>query len=216
VKREYTKLVFWLTLTTGVFFGAGVIVAMLHVGPYIQPSDRSGPLVDPAYTFADVVLMGVFFGIVSSVVALIILAAIVKHDKKKCATLAKRYDTELERVLFLTQSCVVHVDEGTEARELFDRTLAAVKSLGVYLKVEDEGIGCIEAYSRPFFTSRITAKIDHKPEVGWEVVAVSTPVSGLFIMDFGRNFEIVEAFSDFLTSQTGGMSKEDNPNREDA
>lgn len=195
MRREYTKLVVSLTLTIATFFAAGVIIAMLYVGPRITHRGSSTPLVVDQYSFADVALMGVFFGALSAALSLAILIPIVRRDKRRCLALSESFGVPLGRVLFLTQSIVVRVS-GTR-QQVFDRALAALKSQRVWLKVQDAEIGCIEAYSRPFFASRVTVKIDEL-EGGCQVTAVSTPISGLLILDFGRNFELVSRFANQL------------------
>ena len=195
MRREYTKLVVSLTLTIAIFFGAGVIVAMLYVGPQITHRGSSTPLVAHEYSFTGVALMGVIFGVFSAALSLAVLIPVVRRDKSRCFALSKSFDVPLGRVLFLTQSVVVRIP-GTREK-VFDEALAALKSQGVWLKVQDIETGCIEAYTRPFFASRVTVKID-EVEGGWQVTAVSTPVSGLLILDFGRNFEVVSQFAQAL------------------
>ena len=195
MRREYTKLVASLALTIATFFGAGVIVAMLYVGPRITHRGSSTPLVVDQYSFTDVALMGVFFGALSAAFALAVLIPVVRRDKRRCLALSESLGVPLGRVLFLTQSIVVQAS-GTR-QQVFDLALAALKSQRVWLNVQDAEIGCIEAYSRPFFASRVTVKIDEL-EGGCQVTAVSTPISGLLILDFGRNFELVNRFAQEL------------------
>ena len=195
MRREYTKLVVSLTLTIATFFGAGVIVAMLYVGPQITHRGSSTPLVVRDYSFTDVALMGVLFGVFSAAISLAALLPIVRLDKRRCLALSKSFDVPLGRVLFLTQSVVVQVS-GTREK-VFEEALAALSSQRVWLKAQDIEIGCIEAYTKPFFASRVTLKID-EVEGGWQVTAVSTPISGLLILDFGRNFELVSRFAQQL------------------
>lgn len=197
MRREYTKLVVSLTLTIATFFGAGVIIAMLYVGPRITHRGSSTPLVVDQYSFTDVALMGVLFGVFFAVLALAVLIPIVRRDKSRCLALSEGFGVPLGRVLFLTQSMVVRAS-GTR-QQVFDQALAALKSLRVWLKVQDAEIGCIEAYTRPFFASRVTVKIDEL-ERGCQITAVSTPISGLLILDFGRNFEVVNRFAQELRS----------------
>ena len=192
MQRQYTKLVLSLTLTIATFFGAGVIVAMLYVGPQITPPGSPTPLVAHHYSFADVALMGVLSGILSAALSLAVLIPIVRRDRTRCLVLSESFGVPLGRVLFLTQSVVVR---GAGTRQMvFDEALAALKSQRVWLKVQDAEIGCIEAYTRPFFASRVTVKIDEL-DGAWQVTAVSTPVSGFLILDFGRNFEVVNGFA---------------------
>jgi len=196
MRREYTKLVVSLTLTIAVFFGAGVVVAMLYVGPQITHRGSSTPLVAHEYSFTDVALMGVVFGVFSAALSLVVLIPIVRRDKRRCLALSKSFGVPLGRVLFLTQSAVMRAS-GTR-KTVFREALAAVRSQRVWLKVQDLEIGCIEAYTRPFFASRVTVKIDEL-DGGWQVTAVSTPISGLLILDFGRNFELVSRFAQELS-----------------
>jgi len=196
VQREYGKIVASLTLTTAAFFGGGIILAMLYVGPQIQPEGRASPLFS-GYSFLDVVGVGIVFGTFAAIVALILLVLVVRHDRLRCQQLSKKYDAPLGRVLFLTQSCVVRLGLENERPDVFNRALKAVKSLRVWLKVADRSLGCIEAYTKPFFASRITVKIDKRQDF-WEIVAVSAPISGLLILDWGRNFEIVNQLGEKL------------------
>jgi len=168
MRREYTKLVVTLTLTIATFFGAGVIVAMLYVGPQMTHRGSSTPLVTRQYSFTDVALMGVLFGVFSAALSLAALIPIVRRDKSRCLALSKSFGVPLGRVLFLTQSAVVRVS-GTREK-VFDEALAALRSQRVWLKVQDIEIGCIEAYTRPFFASRVTVKID-EADGGWQVTA---------------------------------------------
>ncbi|HUT03275.1 MAG TPA: hypothetical protein VM163_05230 [bacterium] len=198
MQRHYGRLVASLTVTVATFFGAGVIVAMLYVGPQITAPGRPNPLVVHDYSFTDVALMGILFGLVSAIVCLTVLIPITRHDKRRCIALSKSLNVPLGQVFFLTQSCVVRKPWATR-QDAFDESLAALKSLRVWLKVQDAKIGCIEAYTRPLFASRVTVKTD-EVDGDWLVTAVSTPVSGLLILDFGRNFEIVNQFRQALAS----------------
>ncbi|MBN2209112.1 MAG: hypothetical protein JW759_07435 [Candidatus Coatesbacteria bacterium] len=199
MRREYTKIVLCLTFTVAVFFGAGVIVAMLYVGPQVTPPGEREPLVTQDYVFADVVLMGVVFGLFSAVLSMGVLIPLVLRDKRKCSLLSDMYGVPLGRVFFLTQSCVVRLTDGSTRQAAFDKVLQSLKSERVWVKVADKDIGCIEAYTQPFFASRVTVKVD-EIDGGWEITVVSTPLSGLLILDFGRNFELVTQLKKTLSS----------------
>jgi len=198
MQRHYGRLVVSLTVTVATFFGAGVIVAMLYVGPQITAPGRVNPLVVHDYSFTDVVLMGIIFGLMSAILCLAVLIPITRLDKRRCTALSKSLNVPLAQVFFLTQSCVVRKSWATR-QDAFDESLAALRSLRVWVKIQDARIGCIEAYSRPLFASRVTVKID-EVDGNWQVTAVSTPVSGLMILDFGRNFELVNQFRQALAS----------------
>ena len=198
MKRQYAKLVASITITVSVFFCAGVIVAMLYVGPNITREDSLHPLVLPIYSFGDVVVMGILFGFVSAIISLAILLPVVKHDKNRCLALSKQYGAPHGRALFLSQSSVVHRGPEHSPEQVFDDVLSAVSSLGVRLRVVDREVGCIEGFTRPFYASRITLKIDKLENGSHEITAVSTPVSGFLILDFGRNFEVVNQFAQAL------------------
>ncbi|MBN1593421.1 MAG: hypothetical protein JW941_09295 [Candidatus Coatesbacteria bacterium] len=188
MQRNYTRLVLSLTVTVAIFFGAGVIVAMLYVGPQITPPGSPYPLVMHDYSFGDVVFMGILFGVFSAVLSQAVMIPVILHDKRRCLALSKEFGVPLGRVLFLTQSAVMRVN--SSRKDAFERALVALKLQKVWIKVNDIELGCIEAYTKPFFASRVTLRIDKMGDE-WQTVVVSTPVSGFLILDFGRNFELV-------------------------